>query len=115
MSRLASQKRAARPIELFLPSRRQAAGVSLQQIVESTKISTRFLEAIELERFHELPGGIFATNYIRQYSEAIRIDPGPVLELYHRRMDDDGRSETNNTPSNGGGSSGFRWVRFVTS
>ncbi|HBY62957.1 MAG TPA: hypothetical protein DEH78_24300 [Solibacterales bacterium] len=113
VSRQASPKRAARPLELYLPSRRQAAGVSLKQIVETTKISSRFLEAIEMEQFDQLPGGIFDTNYIRQYAEAIRMDPAPVLDLYYRRSKSAG-SEAG-TPSGGNGSSGFRWVRFVTS
>jgi cytoskeleton protein RodZ len=71
---------------LELPGRRQASGVELRQIVESTKISLRFLEAIEFERFHELPGGIFNTSYIRQYAAAIGMDPAPLLQLYRQKM-----------------------------
>ena len=71
---------------LELPGRRQASGVALRQIVESTKISLRFLEAIEFEQFHELPGGIFDTSYIRQYAAAIGMDPSPLLQLYRQKM-----------------------------
>ncbi len=71
---------------LELPGRRQASGVSLRQIVDSTKISLRFLEAIEFEQFDKLPGGIFGTSYIRQYAQAIGMDPTPLLDLYRRKM-----------------------------
>lgn len=83
-------KRNTRPssptLVLELPGRRQAAGVSLRQIVDSTKISLRFLEAIEFEQFEVLPGGIFGTSYIRQYAAAIGIDPAPLLDLYRRKL-----------------------------
>ena len=71
---------------LELPGRRQAAGVTLRQIVDSTKISLRFLEAIEFEQFEALPGGIFGTSYIRQYAAAIGVDAGPLLDLYRRKL-----------------------------
>jgi cytoskeletal protein RodZ len=73
-------------LALDLPGRREASGVTLQQITESTKISRRFLEAIESEQFEQLPGGIFATSYIRQYAAAIGIDPVPALGLYRNKM-----------------------------
>lgn len=60
---------------------RQASGLTLDEIAESTKISVRFLSAIEEYRLHELPGGVFARSYIRQYSEAIGCDPEPLLVM----------------------------------
>ena len=61
---------------------RLRAGVSLEAIAESTKISMLFLRAIEAEEFQKLPGGIFDTSYIRQYAAAIGCDPAPILALY---------------------------------
>lgn len=79
-------KKPAKPksptLTLQLPGQRQASGVALRDIVESTKISLRFLEAIEFEEFERLPGGIFSTSYIKQYAAAIGIDPEPLLSLY---------------------------------
>lgn len=59
---------------------RKAAGLSLDQIAESTKISVRFLSAIEDGRLEELPGGLFARSYIRQYAAAIGCDAAPLLK-----------------------------------
>ena len=58
---------------------REAAGVTLQQISDATKISTGFLTAIEEGRFQDLPGGVFTRSYIRQYTAAIGCDPDPIL------------------------------------
>lgn len=67
---------------LGLEQVRRRKGVSLQQISESTKISTYFLRAIESEEFEKLPGGVFNTNYIRQYAVAIGFSDQKLLEYY---------------------------------
>ena len=64
----------------------QAAGFSLEQIAESTKISVRSLAAIEQGEFQKLPGGIYNTSYIRQYARAIDYDESAILSYYHRAM-----------------------------
>lgn len=71
---------------LGLASIRRNRGVSLSQIAEKTKLSVRFLEAIERGDFRKLPGGIYNTNYIRQYARAIDYDEAILLEFYRRRM-----------------------------
>ncbi len=71
---------------LSLEIHRRRAGVSLEAIAERTKISSRFLRAIECEEFDKLPGGIFDSNYIRQYAAAIGYPEQPILELYATRV-----------------------------
>jgi len=65
---------------------RQKAGISLEQVAAKTKISMRFLRAIEAEDFGQLPGGIFNTNYLRQYAETIGMDEQELLDRYGRKM-----------------------------
>jgi cytoskeletal protein RodZ len=67
---------------LGLEQIRKRTGVSLQQISESTKLSPFFLRAIESEEFDKLPGGVFNTNYIRQYAAAIGFSDARLLECY---------------------------------
>jgi cytoskeletal protein RodZ len=69
---------------------RQKAGISLEQVAAKTKISKRFLLAIEAEEFGQLPGGIFNTNYLRQYAEAIGMDEHELLERYGKKMNPPG-------------------------
>lgn len=53
--------------------------LSLQEIARQTKISERFLKAIESDDFQILPGVIFTRNFVRQYAAVVELDPGPLL------------------------------------
>jgi len=83
-SSLSSQR--AQGLELDLPRFRTRAGVSLEQISQSTKISSRFLQAIEGEQFEQLPGGIISTSYLRQYASAIGYDGDALVAFYNQKM-----------------------------
>jgi cytoskeleton protein RodZ len=67
---------------LDLPALRQHRGISLRQIAETTKISIRFLQAIEEGDFKQLPGGIYDTSYIRQYAREIGFEETQLLAYY---------------------------------
>lgn len=66
---------------------RQRKGISLESIAESTKLSIRQLDAIEIGDFKRLPGGIYNTNYIRQYARAIGFDETDLLAYYNEVCD----------------------------
>ncbi len=70
---------------LGLAAIRQNRGVSLEQIADQTKISMRSLQAIEVGDFKRLPGGIYNTNYLRQYAQAIDFDVATLLDYYYRK------------------------------
>jgi len=63
---------------------REMRGVTLEEISESTKISTRLLNALESDRFSELPGGIFTRNFIRAYAQYLGLDEEHALSEYKR-------------------------------
>ena len=50
---------------------REARGISLREISEQTRISTRYLEAIEADDYKRLPGGIFNKSFIKAYAKYI--------------------------------------------
>lgn len=54
---------------------RELRGVSLREIAEGTKISLRFLEALEEDRVDVLPGGLFLRSFVRQYASFVGLDP----------------------------------------
>ncbi len=70
------------PERLDLSALRQHKGLSLRQIADSTKISLRFLEAIEEGEFDVLPGGIYDISYIRQYAREIGCEEAKLLAYY---------------------------------
>ena len=71
---------------LDLARSRKQEGISLEDIADQTKISLRFLQAIENEEFEKLPGGIFSTSYLRQYASAIGYDVAELLAHYNNKM-----------------------------
>jgi cytoskeletal protein RodZ len=63
---------------------RESKGVSLDQIAIETRISTRFLSAIENEEFHLLPGGIFNRGFVRAFAEKVGLDADQAVADYER-------------------------------
>jgi cytoskeleton protein RodZ len=53
---------------------REMRGIKLEEISESTKISTRNLLALEDEHFDRLPGGIFNKGFVRAYARFLGLD-----------------------------------------
>ena len=65
-----------------LQREREMRGVTLQEISAATKISVRFLQALEAEEFTKLPGGIFTRSFIRAYAKYLGLDEDRVLAEY---------------------------------
>lgn len=61
---------------------REMRGISLQEISDTTKVSVRFLEALEEEDFSKLPGGIFIRSFIRAYANYLGLDEERVIAEY---------------------------------
>ncbi len=53
---------------------RELRGIDLREMADATKISMRFLQAIEQDRVDILPGGIFARAFVRQYAKYLGLD-----------------------------------------
>jgi cytoskeleton protein RodZ len=57
-----------------LQREREMRGITLEQMSEATKITTRCLRALEEEEFERLPGGIFNKGFVRAYARHLGID-----------------------------------------
>jgi cytoskeleton protein RodZ len=57
-----------------LASAREARGLTLAEVAQSLKFAPRQLEALEQERFAELPGGTFARGMVRSYARLLKLD-----------------------------------------
>ena len=79
---------------------REARGVTLRQISDQTRISIRYLEAIEADDYKRLPGGIFNRSFIKAYAKQIGFDEKAALEGYMRTAREQGESpdEVTTTP-----------------
>lgn len=65
-----------------LKRERELRDISLKEISEATKISIRFLEALEQNNFDILPGGVFNRGFIRAYARFIGIDGEEMVNAY---------------------------------
>ena len=66
-------------------------GVTIEEISAATRISTRFLEALENEHWDELPGGVFNRGFIRSVARFLGLDEDALVAEY--------ALETKNRPS----------------
>jgi cytoskeletal protein RodZ len=65
-----------------LKRERELREITLREVSESTKISLRYLEALERNAFESLPGGVFNRGFVRAYSQFIGIDPESTVDAY---------------------------------
>jgi len=61
---------------------REARGVSLRQIADTTRISVGALEALERNDIARLPGGIFSRGFVRSYAAEVGMDPDQAVREF---------------------------------
>jgi cytoskeletal protein RodZ len=80
-----------------LKRERELREISLREISESTKISLRYLEALERNDFEQLPGGVFNRGFVRAYSQFIGIDPESMVDAYIQQVNAQGGEHGKNS------------------
>jgi cytoskeletal protein RodZ len=68
----------------YLLRERNARGVSLREISETTKIGVGHLEALEGDDLEALPPRAFIIGFLRAYSSCLKIDPEEAIARYER-------------------------------
>lgn len=61
---------------------REKRKITLEQISLSTKIGIRMLQALEEDKFNQLPGGIFNKGFVRAYSRFLGLDEDQTIADY---------------------------------
>jgi cytoskeletal protein RodZ len=72
---------------------RETRGIALRDISEQTRISMRYLEAIEADDYRRLPGGIFNRSFIRAYAKFIGYDEDQAIDEYARTLRERGEQD----------------------
>jgi hypothetical protein len=67
-----------------LKGERERRGVALEEVHASTKIQTRYLEALEAQKWDVFPGAVFTQGYLRTYAQYLGLDPQQILKAYAR-------------------------------
>lgn len=76
---------------IWLRRQREAREVGLREIAERTKISLRYLEALEENRFALLPAPVFARGFLREYARYVGLNPDEVVNHFLAAQGLDGR------------------------
>ncbi len=68
--------------------RREARGISLDELSLATRIKPQYLAALEAMRLEELPSRPFVVGYIRACAGALGLDPEQAVERFRREAPD---------------------------
>lgn len=73
-------------IGVRLKEAREAKGYTLSDLQDITKIQKRYLVGIENGDYESIPGAFYVRAFIRQYAEAVGLDPDELLETYKNEV-----------------------------
>ena len=65
-----------------LKRERELREVSMEELTKATRISTRFVEALENEDWAKLPGGVFGHGFVRTIARYLGLDEEAFLSEY---------------------------------
>jgi cytoskeletal protein RodZ len=66
----------------ILREAREAKGLTLSEVQDKTRISTKFITAMENGQYNLLPTPVHVRGYLRNYARFLDLDPSPLLERY---------------------------------
>lgn len=69
----------------YLRELREGRGLSLEELSRTTRVATRYLEALEGDDLGALPGHVFARGFLRAYCQTLQTPPDEAIALYHRQ------------------------------
>jgi cytoskeleton protein RodZ len=72
---------------------REIRGISLKEIADATKISKRFLEAIERNDHRTLPAPAFTRGFVRAYANYVGLNSEEMVNRYNYAVAGDDRIE----------------------
>jgi len=65
-----------------LRDERRRQKLTLEQVEEGTKVRSKYLAAIEKDRWNEFPSRVYALGFVKSYSQFLGLDPGEIVEKY---------------------------------
>src|SRR6478672_7264917 len=68
---------------------REIRAISLKEIADATKISKRFLEAIERNDHRTLPAPVFTRGFVREYAKYLGLNADEIVNRYNYAAGDD--------------------------
>jgi transcriptional regulator with XRE-family HTH domain len=72
---------------------REIRGISLKEIADATKISKRFLDALERNDHKTLPAPVFTRGFVREYARYVGLNSEEMVNRYNFAAQHDDRIE----------------------
>ncbi|HEX4954398.1 MAG TPA: RodZ domain-containing protein [Thermoanaerobaculia bacterium] len=66
----------------WLRRQREVREIGLREIADASKISLRYLEALEQDRFDVLPAPVFSRGFLREYAKYVGLDADEVVNHF---------------------------------
>jgi flagellar biosynthesis protein FlhG len=66
---------------------REARGLTLEQMANTTKIAIYYLRYLEAEEYEDLPAKVYVKGYLKQIARLLKLDAEPMVKSYIDRMD----------------------------
>src|SRR5215212_9875136 len=76
-----------------LRKEREIRGISLKEIADATKISKRFLDALERNDHRTLPAPVFTRGFVREYARYVGLSSEDMVNRYNFAAAHDDRIE----------------------
>lgn len=86
-----------------LRKERELRGVSIGDIAQVTKVSSRYLTSLEEEHFETLPGGVLNKGIVRNYAQALGLDENLWTERFMAAYRESGQMKDDD----------LQWVEFA--
>lgn len=72
-----------------LHNKRLEKGITLEQAAKATKISARFLSAIERGDYQKLPSSAYAQGFVKNYAEYLGLPKREISAIFRREFDEE--------------------------
>lgn len=71
-----------------LRNQRLARGLEIERIASQLHLKRETVEALEQDRYADLPDAVFIAGYMRNYARLLGIDPAPIVEAFRAQRPD---------------------------
>jgi len=66
---------------------REARGLTIDQIANTTKIAIYYIRDLEAEEYEDLPAKVYVRGYLKQLAKLLKLDSEPMVRSYVDRME----------------------------
>ena len=77
----------------LLRQERENCRVSRAELAQKIRVKEQFLEALEDNRFTDLPAAVFVKGYVKGYARILKFDPEPMLALLRRDFQESAKGQ----------------------